>query len=190
VPTETDACRCNMMALVWAWWWSNYYQLLPFVATAEVIALLGLCLFLVDVDADPYTIIWSLKRPQLLTKQKQFSQFICLDNVSTHGEVMEICEWKVLIRIEDQLHSYWWLINLKRSEQFKKAGLLVSWVVLPFFSIKEFRLLCDCGAILADKKVGWKNKNDSNHGNESSILITMKWVNSRLDSIQAAYFRC
>lgn len=182
----TDALQIAMMALDLKPGDEIITTTFTFVATAEVIALLGLVPVLVDVDADTYTISPSAVKAAITDKTKAIIPVHLYGQCANMDEIMEIANEKCLFVIEDNAQAIGADYTFKDGSK-KKAGTIGIVGCTSFFPSKNLGCYGDGGAIFTDNdKLAEKLRMIVNHGMKVRYYHDEIGVNSRLDSIQAA----
>jgi len=185
----TDALQIAMMALGFK---SGDEVIIPvhtYVATAEVIALLGLTPVFIDVDAGTFNIDVS----QL--EKKITKQTVAVVPVHLYGQcaemeaLTEIAGRHNLTIIEDAAQSLSAEYIFKDGKK-KKSGTLAKIGTTSFFPSKNLGCFGDGGALFTDDDgLAEKIKMIANHGQRIKYHHEMIGINSRLDTIQAAILR-
>ncbi len=185
----TDALQVAMMALDLKPGDEVITTSFTFVATVEVISLLGLTPVLVDVDPDTFNIDPGAFRKAITPKTKAVVP-VHLFGQSAHMEpIMDIAESHGLAVIEDNAQAIgadYILANGAR----QKTGTIGHIGCTSFFPAKNLGCYGDGGAIFTnDDDLAKKLRVMVNHGMDVRYYHDEVGVNSRLDSIQAAILR-
>ncbi len=160
-----------------------------FVATAEVIALLGLKPVLVDVDPETFQISPEAVKAAITDKTKVIVPVHLFGQCAPMEEIMEIANAHNLFVIEDTAQAVGADYIFKDGTQ-KKAGSIGHVGATSFFPSKNLGCYGDGGAIFTnDDELAYKMRYIVNHGMETRYHHDEVGVNSRLDSIQAAILR-
>ena len=185
----TDALQVAMMALDLKPGDEVITPSFTFVATVEVIALLGLTPVL--VDADPYTFNMDPEafRRAITPKTKAVVPVHLFGQCCDMDKILEIAQEHNLYVIEDNAQAigadYIFADGTK-----KKAGTMGIIGCTSFFPSKNLGCYGDGGAIFTDNDaLAHKMRVIVNHGMEVRYYHDSIGVNSRLDSIQAAILR-
>lgn len=185
----TDALQVAMMALDLKPGDEVITPSFTFVATVEVIALLGLTPVL--VDADPYTFNMDPEafRRAITPKTKAVVPVHLFGQCCDMEKLLEIAQEYNLYVIEDNAQAigadYIFADGTK-----KKAGTMGIIGCTSFFPSKNLGCYGDGGAIFTDNDaLAHKMRVIVNHGMEIRYYHDSIGVNSRLDSIQAAILR-
>ncbi|MEQ9423205.1 MAG: DegT/DnrJ/EryC1/StrS family aminotransferase [Cyclobacteriaceae bacterium] len=181
----TDALQIAMMGLGFKTGDEVIVPTFTYVATVEVIALLGLKPVFVDVDGNTFNIdIAAL--PKVLNKNT-----VGIVPVHLYGqspdmiELLEIASNEGVKVIEDTAQALGTQISTPQGE--KMAGTLASVGTTSFFPSKNLGCFGDGGALMTnDEVLGQRLWQIANHGQERKYYHDSIGLNSRLDSIQAA----
>lgn len=156
-----------------------------FVATAEVIALLGLKPVFVDVDPD--TFLMDVRQVESLITDKTkcvipvhlFGQ--CVDMES----LIKICKEKNVKILEDNAQAIGAEVHFSDGSSLR-AGTIGDIGTTSFFPSKNLGCYGDGGAIFTnDDALAERLKMIVNHGSSKKYYHDVIGVNSRLDSLQA-----
>ncbi len=185
----TDALQVAMMALDLKPGDEVITTSFTFVATVEVISLLGLTPVLVDVDPNTFNIDPDAFRKAVTPKTKAVVP-VHLFGQSAHMEpIMDIAEAHGLAVIEDNAQAIgadYIFANGTR----QKTGTIGHIGCTSFFPSKNLGCYGDGGAVFTnDDELAKKLRVIVNHGMEVRYYHDEVGVNSRLDSIQAAILR-
>lgn len=185
----TDALQVAMMALDLKPGDEVITTSFTFVATVEVIALLGLTPVLVDVDPDTFNIDPGSLRKAITKKTKAIVP-VHLFGQSAHMEpIMDIAEAHGLAVIEDNAQAIG-ADYIFADGSRKKTGTIGHVGCTSFFPSKNLGCYGDGGAVFTDDDdLAQKLRVIVNHGMEVRYYHDSVGVNSRLDSIQAAILR-
>jgi len=182
----TDALQVSMMALGLKPGDEVITSSFTFIATAEVIALLGLTPVLVDVDPDTFNIDPKAILRAITPKTKAIVPVHLFGQSSDMDAVMEIAEKYKLHVIEDNCQAIG-ADYLFADGTRKKTGTISIVGCTSFFPSKNLGCYGDGGAVFTnDDDLATKLRQIVNHGMTVRYYHDMIGVNSRLDSIQAA----
>jgi UDP-2-acetamido-2-deoxy-ribo-hexuluronate aminotransferase len=182
----TDALQVSMMALGLKPGDEVITTSFTFIATAEVIALLGLTPVLVDVDPDTFNIDPQAIVRAITPKTKAIVPVHLFGQSSDMDAVMEIAEKYKLHVIEDNCQAIG-ADYLFGDGTKKKTGTISIVGCTSFFPSKNLGCYGDGGAVFTnDDDLATKLRQIVNHGMTVRYYHDMIGVNSRLDSIQAA----
>ncbi|HNW97922.1 MAG TPA: DegT/DnrJ/EryC1/StrS family aminotransferase [Bacteroidales bacterium] len=185
----TDALQVSMMAMELKPGDEVIAPSFTFVATAEVIALLGLTPVLVDVDPDTFNIDPKAIEKAITPKTKAIVPVHLFGQCADMDAIMEIASKHNLYVIEDTCQAIGADFISKNGTK-KKAGTIAHVGCTSFFPSKNLGCYGDGGAIFTnDDKLAEKIRIVVNHGMTVRYYHDLIGVNSRLDSIQAAILR-
>ncbi len=185
----TDALQVSMMALGLKPGDEVITSSFTFVATVEVIALLGLTPVLVDVDPDTFNMDPEAFLKAITPKTKAVVP-VHLFGQSAHMEpILDIANEHDLFVIEDNAQAIG-ADYIFSDGRRKKTGSLGHIGCTSFFPSKNLGCYGDGGAVFTDDDaLAQKLRVIVNHGMEVRYYHDSIGVNSRLDSIQAAILR-
>ncbi|MDL2227846.1 DegT/DnrJ/EryC1/StrS family aminotransferase [Bacteroidales bacterium OttesenSCG-928-K03] len=185
----TDALQVAMMALELKPGDEVITTTFTFIATAEVIALLGLTPVLVDVLPDTMNIDPNKLKAAITPKTKAIVPVHLFGQCADMEEILKIAEEHKLYVIEDTCQALG--AEYKFSDgTVKKAGTMGNAGAVSFFPSKNLGCYGDGGAIFTnDDELAARLKVVVNHGMTVRYIHDYVGVNSRLDSIQAAILR-
>lgn len=182
----TDALQIAMMALDLKPGDEVILPVHTYVATAEVIALLGLTPVFVDVNQDTFNIDINQIPSKISSKTKAIVPVHLYGQCADMQPLMELAKANNLYVIEDtaQALDADYLFSDGRR---KKAGTIGTIGTTSFFPSKNLGCFGDGGAIItSDKTLAGKIKMIANHGQQIKYHHDIIGVNSRLDTLQAA----
>lgn len=182
----TDALQIAMMALDFKPGDEIIVPAFTYVATAEVIGLLGLTPVLVDVEPDTFNIsIEGIKRA-ISSKTKAIVPVHLFGQSANIEGILEIANEHNLYVIEDNAQAIGSDYTFKDGS-VQKTGTIGHIGCTSFFPSKNLGCFGDGGAIFTnDEELGNKIKVIANHGQPKQYTHDIIGVNSRLDAIQAA----
>tara|TARA_B110000046_G_scaffold97901_1_gene105545 strand:- start:17364 stop:18500 length:1137 start_codon:yes stop_codon:yes gene_type:complete len=182
----TDALQVAMMALGLKPGDEVITTTFTFVATAEVIALLGLVPVLVDCDENSFLISEEAVRDAITSKTKAIIPVHLFGQCANMEEIMSIAKENNLFVIEDAAQSIGSSFHFKAGYS-KQSGTIGSFGCTSFFPSKNLGCYGDGGALFTnDDALADKARMIVNHGMKVRYYHDEIGVNSRLDSIQAA----
>ena len=182
----TDALQVAMMALGLKPGDEVITTSFTFIATAEVIALLGLTPVLVDVDPDTYNIDPNAIRKAITDKTKAIVPVHLFGQSAPMEEIMAIAKEYNLFVIEDNAQAIG-ADYIGDDGEKKKTGTIGHLGCTSFFPSKNLGAYGDGGAVFTnDDKLAEQLRAVVNHGMKVRYYHDYVGVNSRLDSIQAA----
>lgn len=187
----TDALQVAMMALDLKPGDEVILPVFTYVATAEVIALLGLVPIMVDVNADTFCIDTNLIEAKISSKTKAIVPVHLFGQCANMDEVMRIANKYQLYVIEDTAQAIGADYQLNdgsgNAVKTRKAGTIGHIGTTSFFPSKNLGCYGDGGALMTnDDELAHKIRIICNHGQSVQYVHDVIGVNSRLDSIQAA----
>lgn len=157
-----------------------------YIATAEVIALLGLKPVWVDVDSNSFNINTELLESLITSKTKVIIPVHLFGQCSDMDPILKLAMDKNLFIIEDTAQALG-AKYLSRNGIVKKAGTIGNIGCTSFFPSKNLGCYGDGGAIFSnDNNLSQKIRKISNHGQSVKYFHDVVGVNSRLDTIQAS----
>jgi UDP-2-acetamido-2-deoxy-ribo-hexuluronate aminotransferase len=181
----TDALQVSMMALNLKPGDEVITTSFTFIATAEVIALLGLTPVLVDVDPDTFNIDPVAVERAITAKTKAIVPVHLFGQCADMDAIMEIARKNNLFVIEDACQSIG--ADYIFADKHQKSGTIGHMGCTSFFPSKNLGCYGDGGAIFTnDDELAKQLRVVVNHGMVVRYYHDYVGVNSRLDSIQAA----
>ncbi len=185
----TDALQIALMALGLERGDEVITTSFTFIATAEVIALLGLTPVLVDVEMDTYNISVEAVEKAITSKTKAIIPVHLFGQAANMDDLVVLAKKHQLSLIEDTAQGiggdYY-----SNSGQTIKLGTMGDIGTTSFFPSKNLGCYGDGGALFTNNdEIAHKIRIIANHGMETRYYHDLVGVNSRLDSIQAAILR-
>jgi len=181
----TDALQIAMMALGLKPGDEVITACFTYVATAEVIGLLGLTPVLVDVDPDTFNIDVEEVRKKITPKTKAIVPVHLFGQCADMNQLMDLANEFNLYVIEDTAQALGADYSFKG--QLKKAGTMGHIGSTSFFPSKNLGCYGDGGALMTnDDDLAAKMRMIAHHGQSKQYYHDVLGVNSRLDTIQAA----
>ncbi len=185
----TDALQIALMALGLKPGDEVIVPSFTFVATAEVIGLLGLTPVMVDVDLATFNITGQLVEEAITDKTKAIVPVHLYGQAAPMEEIMEVANRYNLPVVEDNAQAIGSDYTF-RSGKVKKSGSIGHIGCTSFFPSKNLGCYGDGGAIFTDDDdLAAKIAMVANHGQSRQYYHDRLGVNSRLDAIQAAILR-
>jgi dTDP-4-amino-4,6-dideoxygalactose transaminase len=185
----TDALQIAMMALGYKPGDEVITASFTYVATAEVIALLGLKPVLVDVDPKTFNIDPEAVEKAITDKTVAIVPVHLFGQCAPMERLMEIAKKHNIDIIEDTAQAIGAEYTFSDGS-VKKAGTIGRVGATSFFPSKNLGCYGDGGAIFTqDEQLAAKIRMIANHGQRVRYYHDEIGVNSRLDSIQAAILR-
>jgi UDP-2-acetamido-2-deoxy-ribo-hexuluronate aminotransferase len=157
-----------------------------FIATVEVVALMGLKLVLVDPDPNTFNISVDAVRKAITPRTKAIVPVHLFGQCADMESIMKLAQEKGLYVIEDAAQATG-AEYLFSDGIHKKAGTIGTIGTTSFFPSKNLGCYGDGGAMFTnDETLAGKLRSISNHGMKERYHYDDIGVNSRLDTIQAA----
>jgi dTDP-4-amino-4,6-dideoxygalactose transaminase len=182
----TDALQVAMMALGLKPGDEVITASFTYVATAEVISLLGLTPVLVDVYPETFNIDPSAIEAAITPKTKAIVPVHLFGQCADMESIMDIARKHNLFVIEDTAQAIGAEYTFKDGSK-KYAGTIGKVGTTSFFPSKNLGCYGDGGAIFTnDDALADNLRMICNHGQSKLYTHDVIGVNSRLDSIQAA----
>lgn len=185
----TDALQLALMALDLKPGDEVIVPSFTFIATAEVVALLGLKPVLVDVDLDYFNIdIASIERA-LSPQTKAIIPVHLFGQCAPMHPIMQIAQEKGLYVIEDNAQAIGSDYTFNDGET-RKSGSIGHIGCTSFFPSKNLGAYGDGGAVFCnDPEMAERIEVLANHGMKRRYYHDLIGINSRLDAIQAAILK-
>ncbi|MDR0872120.1 MAG: DegT/DnrJ/EryC1/StrS family aminotransferase [Prevotellaceae bacterium] len=186
VGNGTDALQIALMALGLKAGDEVITPTFTFIATAEVVALLGLTPVVVDVDFDTFNIsVESIKRA-ITPRTKAIVPVHLFGQNADMEAILALAKEHNLFVIEDACQSIGSVYTFKNGET-AQSGCMGDVGCTSFFPSKNLGCYGDGGAIFTNNdELAQKMRVIANHGMQVRYYHDTVGVNSRLDSIQAA----
>jgi dTDP-4-amino-4,6-dideoxygalactose transaminase len=186
VGNGTDALQIALMALGLKPGDEVITPTFTFIATAEVVALLGLTPVVVDVDWDTMNMDMEAVRRAITPKTKAIVPVHLFGQCVEMEALMNLAKEHNLYIIEDACQAIGAQYTFSNGET-KQAGTMGHIGCTSFFPSKNLGCYGDGGAIFTnDDELAARMQAIANHGMVVRYHHDMIGVNSRLDSIQAA----
>jgi len=182
----TDALQIAMMALGYKPGDEIILPVHTYVATAEVVALLGLTPVFIDVDEETFNIDVNQLEGKITNRTVAIVPVHLYGQCADMEPILKISKKYNLAVIEDAAQS------LSADYVFpdgsmKKSGIIGTIGSTSFFPSKNLGCFGDGGALFTqDEDLAEKIKMIANHGQKKKYHHDMIGVNSRLDTLQAA----
>ncbi len=158
-----------------------------YVATAEVIALLGLVPVMVDVDPRTFNITLENIAQAITPKTKAVVPVHLFGQCTDMEAILELCDAKNLFVIEDNAQAIGARYQFPKTGEVKSAGALGHLGTTSFFPSKNLGCYGDGGAVYTDHAdLAAKVRMIANHGQAQKYKHDVVGINSRLDTLQAA----
>ena len=160
-----------------------------FIATVEVVALLGLTPILVDVDPSTFTIDTKRLEEAVTPKTKAIIPVHLFGQCANMDEIMRLAQKYNLSVIEDTAQALG-ADYYHSNGRVSKAGTIGTIGTTSFFPSKNLGCYGDGGALFTnDDSLANEIRSIANHGMKVRYHHDRIGVNSRLDTIQAAILR-
>lgn len=185
----TDALQIAMMGLGLKPGDEVITATFTYVATAEVIALLGLKPVLVDVDPDTFGLDPEQVKAAITPKTKAIVPVHLFGQCADMDAVMDIAREHNLYVVEDTAQAIGAEYTFEDGQK-AMAGTIGNVGATSFFPSKNLGCFGDGGALFTnDDALAARLRMIANHGQSKRYYHDSIGVNSRLDSIQAAVLR-
>lgn len=185
----TDALQIALMALGLKPGDEVITPSFTYIATTEVMALLGLKPVFVEVDKDTFCIDPATIEAAITAKTKAIVPVHLYGQAANMDAIMEIAKKHKLFVVEDNAQAigsdYY-----HTDGRVSKTGTIADIGCTSFFPSKNLGCYGDGGAICTNNDdLAMKMRMIANHGQSKRYYHDMVGCNSRLDSIQAAVLR-
>ena len=182
----TDALQIAMMALDLKPGDEIITPSFTYIATTEVVALLGLKPVFVDVDPITFCMDLESLKKAITPKSKVIVPVHLYGHAAPMEEIMEIAKANNLFVIEDNAQAIGCDYTFSNGVT-KKTGTIGHIGATSFYPSKNLGAFGDGGALFTnDKVLADKMAMIANHGQSERYYHDIVGCNSRLDSIQAA----
>ncbi len=182
----TDALQISMMALGLKPGDEVITPSFTFIATAEVIALLGLTPVFVDVDPETFTLDIDEVERKITDKTRAIVPVHLFGQCADMERLLPLAKKHDLYVIEDTCQAIGAKYRFKDGK-VKQAGTMGDLSGMSFFPSKNLGAFGDGGAIFTnDDHLAKQCRSIANHGMTRRYYHDDVGVNSRLDTMQAA----
>ena len=182
----TDALQIAMMALGLEPGDEVIVPSFTYVATAEVIALLGLVPVMVDVDLDTFNLRASDVEAAITSRTRAVVPVHLFGQSCDMSELLVLAKAHDLYVVEDNAQAIGADYTFPDGRQ-RKTGALGHIGCTSFFPSKNLGAYGDGGALFTDDdELAAKLAQVANHGQSRQYYHDVVGVNSRLDAMQAA----
>ena len=189
VANGTDALQIAFMALGLTTGDEVIVPSFTYVATAEVIGLLGLTPVMVDVNLESFTISIEDIKKAITAKTKAIVPVHLYGQSADMEAILAIAKEHQLYVIEDNAQAIGSDFTFSNGET-AKTGTLGDIGCTSFFPSKNLGCFGDGGAMFTnDDELASRIRMIANHGQPRKYIHTVLGVNSRLDTIQAAILK-
>jgi len=189
VGNGTDALQIALMSLDLSPGDEVIVPAFTYVATAEVIGLLGLKPIMVDVDVSNFNLLLQDLDKVITPKTKAIVPVHLYGQSAPMDEIIDFAKKYDLYIIEDNAQSIGGSYFSKTNQIFK-TGTIGHIGCTSFFPSKNLGCFGDGGAVFTnDDSLAEKMRMIANHGQSRKYVHDRIGINSRLDSIQAAILR-
>lgn len=186
VGNGTDALQISLMALGLQPGDEVITPTFTFIATAEVVALLGLTLIVVDVDPNTFCMSVESVKKAITPKTKAIVPVHLFGQNADMEAILQIAKEHNLYVVEDACQSIGAEYTFSNGQKVK-SGCMGHIGCTSFFPSKNLGCFGDGGAIFTnDDTLAQEMQCIANHGMTVRYHHDKIGVNSRLDSIQAA----
>lgn len=177
----TDALLLALMALGIGYGDEVITTPFTFIATAEVISLVGAKPVFVDIDSDTYNIDATKIEAAITERTKAIMPVSLYGQCADMDAINEIAKKHELPVIEDACQSFGASYNSKKSCNLSTIGCT------SFFPSKPLGAYGDGGAVFtSDDELAKKIRMLLNHGQDERYKHKFIGINGRLDAVQAA----
>jgi UDP-2-acetamido-2-deoxy-ribo-hexuluronate aminotransferase len=160
-----------------------------YVATAEVIALLGLKPIMVEVDAHTFNITAEIIAKAITPKTKAIVPVHLFGQSADMEAIMELAKKHNLYVIEDNAQAIGADYTFKNGKK-QKTGTIGHIGCTSFFPSKNLGCYGDGGALMTnDDDLAQSIRVIADHGQKKKYYHSVVGVNSRLDSMQAGILK-
>lgn len=182
----TDALQIAMMACDFKPGDEIIVPAFTYVATVEVMALLGLRPVFIDVNTDDFNIDTSLLDSALTERTVGIVPVHLFGQSSNMETIMKFASQNNLKVIEDTAQAIGAIYTFNDGTR-KYTGTIGDIGTTSFFPSKNLGCFGDGGAVMTnDEELGNKCQMIANHGQSQKYIHDVIGVNSRLDTLQAA----
>ena len=186
VGNGTDALQIALMSLDLSPGDEVIVPAFTYIASAEVIGLLGLKPIMVDVDLSNFNILTQNLDKVITSRTKAIIPVHLYGQSAPMDDVIDFAKKHNLFIIEDNAQSLGSTYQ-SRSNKSSKTGTIGHIGCTSFFPSKNLGCFGDGGAIFTNNdELAEKIKMIANHGQSQKYVHDRIGINSRLDSIQAA----
>ncbi|BEH00515.1 DegT/DnrJ/EryC1/StrS family aminotransferase [Bacteroides sedimenti] len=186
VANGTDALQIALMALGLKPGDEVIVPAFTYIASAEVIALLGMVPVMVDVDYDNFNVSAAHIRKAITNKTKAIIPVHLFGQSCPMEEILQLAEANDLYVIEDNAQSIG-AVHTFTDGREQQTGTMGHFGCTSFFPTKNLGCMGDGGALMTnDDELAFRAKMIASHGQSKKYIHDVVGCNSRLDTIQAA----
>lgn len=183
----TDALQLALMALDLQAGDEIIVPAFTYVATAEVIALLGFVPVMVDVDPRTFNCTVQHIKEAITPKTRVVVPVHLFGQCADMEAILELCELYGLYVIEDNAQAIGGSYTFPKSGVVKATGTVGHLGTTSFFPSKNLGCYGDGGAVYTNHtELAAKVRMIANHGQVQKYKHDVVGINSRLDTLQAA----
>ena len=186
VANGTDALQIALMALGLQPGDEVIVPAFTYIASAEVVALLGLVPVMVDVDSDSFNITAAHIQKAITTKTKAIIPVHLFGQSCPMEEILQLAEANDLFVVEDNAQAIGSVYSFSDGRELQ-TGTMGHFGCTSFFPTKNLGCMGDGGALMTnDDDLAFRAKMIACHGQSKKYVHDVIGCNSRLDTIQAA----
>ena len=186
VANGTDALQIALMALGLQPGDEVIVPAFTYIASAEVVALLGLVPVMVDVDYDSFNVTATHIQKAITPKTKAIIPVHLFGQSCPMEEILQLAEANDLFVIEDNAQALGSVYSFSEGKELQ-AGTMGHFGCTSFFPTKNLGCMGDGGALMTnDDDLAFRAKMIASHGQSKKYVHDVIGCNSRLDTIQAA----
>lgn len=186
VGNGTDALQIALMSLDLSPGDEVIVPAFTYIATAEVIGLLGLKPIMVDIDLNNFNILIQNLDKVITSRTKAIVPVHLYGQSAPMDDIIDFAKKYDLFIVEDNAQSLGSTYQ-SRINEYSKTGTIGHIGCTSFFPSKNLGCFGDGGAIFTnDDELAEKIKMIANHGQSQKYVHDRIGINSRLDTIQAA----
>lgn len=186
VANGTDALQIALMALGLHAGDEVIVPAFTYIASAEVIALLGLVPVMVDVDYDSFNVTFAHIQKAITPKTKAIIPVHLFGQSCPMEEILQLAEANDLYVIEDNAQALGAVYTFPDGRD-QQTGTMGHFGCTSFFPTKNLGCMGDGGALMTnDDELALRAKMIASHGQSKKYIHDVIGCNSRLDTIQAA----
>ena len=186
VANGTDALQIALMALGLQPGDEVIVPAFTYIASAEVVALLGLVPVMVDVDYDSFNITAAHIQKAITSKTKAIIPVHLFGQSCPMEEILQLAEANDLFVVEDNAQAIGAVYSFSDGRE-QQTGTMGHFGCTSFFPTKNLGCMGDGGALMTnDDDLAFRAKMIACHGQSKKYVHDVIGCNSRLDTIQAA----